>query len=123
VEIRRQILEEAYNSRYSVHPGGTKMYRDVRLNYWWNNMKKEIANYVDKCLTCQRVKVELQHPVGELRPMKIPAWKWDSISTDFIMGLPLSVTRKNTIWVIVDQLTKSVHFLPVRDTWNFKRLA
>jgi len=50
-EIRKQNLEEAHNSGYSVHLGGTKMYRDLRQYYWWNNMKKEITNYVDKCLT------------------------------------------------------------------------
>jgi len=96
-EIRKQNLEEAHNSGYSVHLGGTKMYRDLRQYYWWNNMKKEITNYVDKCLTGQRVKAEHQHRVGELRPLEIPTWKWDPISMDFIMGLPLYVAKKNVI--------------------------
>jgi len=109
-------LEEAHNTRYSVHPGGTKMYRDLRQYFWWNNMKKDVAEYVDKCLTCQKVKAEHQRPVGELRPLEIPTWKWDSISMDFVMGLPLSASKKNAIWVVVDRLTKSAHFLPIKDT-------
>jgi len=122
-EIKRKILEEAHNTRYSVHPGGTKMYRDLRQFFWWDNMKREIAEYVDRCLTCQRVKVKHQRPVGELRPLEIPTWKWDSISMDFIRGLPLSASKKNAIWVIVDRFTKSAHFIPIHDTWGTERLA
>ena len=67
-------------------------------------------------MTCQKVKVEYQRPVRELRPLEISTWKWDSISMDFIMGLPLSALIKNPIWVIVDRLTKSAHFIPIHDT-------
>ena len=63
-------------------------------------MKKKVAEYVDRCLTCQKVKAEHQHPVGELRPLEIPTWKWNSISIDFVMDLPLSASQKNAIWVI-----------------------
>ena len=115
-ELRKQILEEAHNTHYSVHPRGTNMYRDLRQYFWWNNMKKEVAKYVDKCLTCQKVKVEHQRSVGELRRLEIPTWKWDLISMDFVMGLPLSALEKNAIWVIVDRLTKWAHFLPINDT-------
>jgi len=86
-------------------------------------MKKEIADYVDKCLICQKINAEHQRPIGELRPLEIPTWKWCSISMDFIMGLPLSASKKNAIWVIVVRLTKSVHFLSIRDTWGVERLA
>jgi len=99
------------------------MYRDLRQYFWWNNMKKDVAEYVDKCLTCQKVRAEHQRPVGELRPLEIPTWKWDSISMDFVMGLPLSASKKNAIWVIADRLTKSAHFLPSKDTWGVERLA
>ena len=95
--LRKQIFEEAHNTRYLVHPGGTKMYRDLRQYFWWNNMKKDVAKYVNKCLICQKVKAEHQRPVGELRPLEIPTWKWDSISMDFIMGLHLSASKKNAI--------------------------
>ena len=85
-------------------------------------MKKEVAEYVDMCLTCQNVKVEHQHPRREPQPLEIPTWKWDSISMDFIMGLPLPPS-KNAIWVIVDRFTKSTHFLLIRDTWGVEKLA
>ena len=76
-------------------------------------MRKKVAEYVDKCLTCQKVKVKHLRPVGILQPLEIFTWKWDSISMEFIMGLPLSALKKNAIWVIVDRITKSAHFLPV----------
>ena len=79
-------------------------------------MNKEIKEYVDKLLICQKVKVEHQRPVGELIPLEIPIWKWDSISMDFMMGLSLSTSKKKAIWVIVDQLTKSTHLLAIQDT-------
>jgi len=122
-ELRKQILEEAHNAHYSMHLAGTKMYGDLRQYFWWNNMKKEVAEYVDKYLTCQKVKAEYQRPVDELWPLGIPTWKWDSISMDFVMGLPLSTSKKNAIWVIVDWLTKSTHFLPIKDTWGVEKLA
>ena len=86
-------------------------------------MKQEVAEYVDKCLTCQKVKAEHQCPVGELRPLEIPTWKWDLILMDFVMGLPLSASKKNAIWVIVDRLTKSAYFLLIKDTWGVEKLA
>jgi len=122
-ELKEKILAEAHSTRYSVHPGGTKMYRDLKQYFWWDNMKREIAEYVDRCLTCQKVKAEHQRPVGELRPLEILTWKWDSISMDFIMGLPLLASKKNAIWTIVDRLTKSAHFLPIHDIWGIERLA
>ena len=99
------------------------MYRDLEQYFRWDNKKRQIAEYVDRRLTCQRVKAEHQRPVGEPRPLEIPTWKWDSISMDFIMGLPLSASKKNAIWTIVDRLTKSAHFLPIHDTWGTERLA
>jgi len=72
VEIRKQILEEAHNTQYSVHPSRTKMYKHFRQYFWWNNIKREIVKYVDKCLTCQKIETDQQHPVGELRPSEIP---------------------------------------------------
>ena len=64
------------------------MYRDLRQYYWWNNMKKEIAKYVGKCLTYQIVKAEHQYPIGELIPLEISTWKWDSILMDSISVHP-----------------------------------
>ena len=78
---------------------------------------------MDKRLTCQKLKAEHQRPVGELQPLEILTLKWDLISMDFVMGLHLSSLNKNDIWVIVDRLTKSAHFLPIRDTWVVEKLA
>ena len=86
-------------------------------------MKRKIADYIGKCLTCEGVKDKHQRPVSELRPLEISTWKWDSISMDFVLGLPLSATKKNAIWIIVDRLTMFAHFLPIWDIWDVKRLA
>ena len=116
-------MEEAHKSAYTVHPGSTKMYRDLREVYWWNNMKREIADFVSRCLICQQVKVEHQRPAGLLQPLSIPEWKWEHISMDFVTGLPKSVKGHDAIWVIVDRLTKSSHFLPIKTTFSLDRLA
>ena len=105
--LKEKIKAETHNTSYYVHPGGKKMYRDLKQTFWWNNTKRDIAEYVSKCVTCQKVKVEDQRVVGELRPLEIPTWKWDSISMDFVMELPLTTSKKNAIWAIVDRFTKS----------------
>ncbi|KAL1562798.1 hypothetical protein AAHA92_05333 [Salvia divinorum] len=76
-ELKNDILQEAHNSLYSMHQGGYKMYRDLREFYWWHDMKRDITEYVAKCLTCQQVKAEHQVPSGLLQPITIPEWKWD----------------------------------------------
>lgn len=86
-------------------------------------MKKEVAEYVSKCLVCQKVKFEHQRPGGLLQPLEIPMWKWDSISMDFVMGLPRTTTGKNAVWVVVDRLTKVAHFIPMKETWSMEELA
>jgi hypothetical protein len=88
VEIRQQILDEAHLSRYSIHPGSTKMYQDLKQHYWWTKMKIEIARYVAKCDTCRRVKAIHMKAAGPLQSLPIPTWKWEDISMDFIVGLP-----------------------------------
>ncbi|KAK1620721.1 hypothetical protein QYE76_026238 [Lolium multiflorum] len=112
-EIKEVILREAHQTPYSIHPGSTKMYMDLKELFWWNNMKREIAQYVAECHTCQRVKAEHQSPAGKLQPLPIPEWKWEDIGMDFITGLPMTNKKKDMIWVIVDRLTKSAHFLAV----------
>ena len=76
-ELKDEILHESHNSRYTVHPGSTKMYRDLKEYYWWPNMKRDVAEWVSKCLTCQRVKAERQRPSEMLQPLEIPVWKWE----------------------------------------------
>nr|GEV90602.1 reverse transcriptase domain-containing protein [Tanacetum cinerariifolium] len=99
------------------------MYQDVKKLYWWSNMKADIATYVSKCLTCAKVKAEHQRPSGMLVQPVIPVWKWEKITMDFITKLPKSSQGLDTIWVIVDRLTKSTHFLPIRENDPMDKLA
>ncbi|GJW26728.1 putative reverse transcriptase domain-containing protein, partial [Tanacetum coccineum] len=121
--LKSVIMYESHKSKYSIHPGFEKMYQDVKKLYWWPNMKAGIATYVKKCLTCARVKAEHQRPSGLLVQPEIPEWKWDNITMDFITKLPRSSQGFDTIWVIVDRLTKSAHFLPIRENDPLDKLA
>ncbi|GJU92127.1 putative reverse transcriptase domain-containing protein [Tanacetum coccineum] len=122
-DLRTVIMHESHKSKYSVHPGLDKMYQDMKKLYWWPNMKADIATYVSKCLTCAKVKAEHQRPSGLLVQPKIPEWKWDNITMDFVTKLPKSPQGHDTIWVIVDRLTKSAIFTPMRETGSMKKLA
>jgi len=86
-------------------------------------MKKDIADFVARCLKCQRVKTEHQKRGGLLQPLPIPVWKWDHITMDFIVGLPRTPRKHDAIWVVVDRLTKSAHYLVVKTVFNAKQLA
>ncbi|KAL5578646.1 hypothetical protein UlMin_011088 [Ulmus minor] len=97
-ELKEQLLSEAHATPYSVHPGATKMYQDLKGRFWWSGMKKEVAEYVAKCLICQKVKAEHQRPGGELQPLDIPEWKWDQITMDFVVGLPRTAKGHDAIW-------------------------
>ncbi|GKA52674.1 putative reverse transcriptase domain-containing protein [Tanacetum coccineum] len=99
------------------------MYQDMKKLYWWPNTKANIAAYVSKCLTCAKVKAEHQRPSGLLVQSVIPKWKWDNIIMDFITKLPKSSQGFDTVWVIVDRLTKSAHFLPIRENDPLDKLA
>ncbi|GJT47340.1 putative reverse transcriptase domain-containing protein [Tanacetum coccineum] len=99
------------------------MYQDLKKLYWWPNMKAEIATYVSKCLTCAKVKAERQKPSGLLQQPEISEWKWEKITMDFVSGLPRTPSGYDSIWVIVDRLTKSAHFLPMKKTDNIEKLA
>jgi hypothetical protein len=112
--LRKEIMSKAHHSPYTVHPGGTKMYLDVKGTYWWNNMKKDIAKFVEQYSICQQVKAEHQRPAGTLKPLLIPKRKWDEIAMDFILGLPKTPTGEDSIWVVIDRLTKSAHFIPIK---------
>ncbi|GKV42221.1 hypothetical protein SLEP1_g49653 [Rubroshorea leprosula] len=94
--LRREIMRDAHYTSYTIHPGSTKMYRDLRSKFWWRNMKREIARFVSHCLTCQKVKAEHQRLPGKLQPLLIPQWKWENISMDFVIGLPLTVRDRDT---------------------------
>ncbi|KAL4023093.1 hypothetical protein IC575_016841 [Cucumis melo] len=111
--IKTELLSEAHSSPFSMHPGSTKMYQDLKRVYWWRNMKREVAEFVSRCLVCQQVKAPRQKPAGLLQPLSIPEWKWENVSMDFITGLPRTLRGFTVIWVVVDRLTKSTHFVRV----------
>jgi hypothetical protein len=100
--LKKNILDEAHTSRYSIHPGSTKMYHDLRQQFCWTRMKHETTHCVSECDTCRKVKADYKKPGGLLQPLSIPEWKWDAISMDFIVGLPLTARKFDLIWVIVD---------------------
>ena len=99
------------------------MYKDLKKNFWWEGMKREIATYVSQCLTCQQVKAEHQKLLGLLQPLPVPQWKWEHISMDFVVGLPRSQQSHYAIWVIVDRLTKMAHFIAYIMTYLVERLT
>ena len=122
-DMKKAILEESHRSKLSIHPGATKMYQDLKSLFWWPGMKRDVAQFVYACLTCQKSKVEHQKPAGLMQPLEVPEWKWDSISMDFVTGLPNTVKGYDSIWVIVDRLTKSAHFIPINITYPVAKLA
>ncbi|WVZ54712.1 hypothetical protein U9M48_005470 [Paspalum notatum var. saurae] len=121
--IREAIMTEAHCTKYSIHPRSTKMYQDLKKLFWWRRMKRDIAEFVAKCDTCNRIKTEKQRPTGLLKPLEIPMWKWEKITMDFIVGLPRTPKGNDSIWVIVDRLTKSTHFIPVKASFSTPKLA
>ncbi|GKD48402.1 putative nucleotidyltransferase, ribonuclease H [Tanacetum coccineum] len=122
-DLRALIMHESHKSKYSIHPGSDKMYQDLKKLYWWPNMKAEIATYVKKCMTCAKVKAEYQKPSGLLVQPKIPEWKWENITMDFVTKLPKTASGQDMIWVIVDRLTKSAHFLPAKENDSMEKLT
>nr|GEU96415.1 reverse transcriptase domain-containing protein [Tanacetum cinerariifolium] len=122
-DLRTLIMYESHKLKYYVHPGSDKMYQDMKLLYWWPNMKADITTYVSKCLTSLKVKAEHQKPFGLLVQPEITQWKWDKITMDFVTKLPKTQSGNDTIWVVVDRLTKSAHFLPMKETDPINKLA
>jgi hypothetical protein len=121
--LKDEVLREAYEYRFATHLGSTKMYRDLKEYYWWPNMKREIIEFVSNYGICQQVKIEHQKPAGEFQSLSILEWKWEDISMDFVTGLPRGKKGNDAIWVIVDRLTKSGLFLPMKMTDLVDKLA
>jgi hypothetical protein len=119
----KKIFDEAHTSKYSIHQCSTKKYHDLKAQFWWTCMKYETALYVAECDTCRRIKADHMRHAGVLQPLSIPAWKWEDISVDFIVGLPLTSRKYNSIWVIIDRLTKYAHFIPVHTFYMAKKYA
>ncbi|GJW73164.1 putative reverse transcriptase domain-containing protein [Tanacetum coccineum] len=121
--LRDLIMHESHKYKYSIHSGLDNMYQDLKKLYWWPNMKAEIATNVSKCLTSANVKAKHQKPSGLLQQPEIPEWKWEKITMDFVSGLPRTPSGYDSIWVIVDRLYKSAHFLPMKKTDSIEKLA
>jgi hypothetical protein len=121
--LRQLILREAHDSAYSIHPGSTKMYQDIKEKYWWYGLKRDVATHVALCDVCQQVKAEYQRQAGLLQPLKVLEWKWEEIGMDFIVGLPRTRYGYDLIRVIVDRLTKVAHFIPIKTTYSGAQLV
>jgi Integrase zinc binding domain/Chromo (CHRromatin Organisation MOdifier) domain len=121
-ELKQKILDEAHKSKYTLHPGMVKMYQNLKSEVWWPGLKKEVTQYVAKCLTCQRVKIEHRQPPGLLQKIEIPKWKWEDVTMDLVVGLP-KIRHFDAIWVIVDRFTKSAHFIPISASYSPGKLA
>jgi len=122
-ELKKRILDEGHRSSLRIHPGAMKMYQDLKRLFWWPGMKKDIAEFVYACLVCQKLKIEHQKPSSLMQPLFVPEWKWDNISMDFVGSLPKTVKGFDSIWVVVDRLTKSMHFIPIKTGMSVARLA
>nr|GEV70424.1 reverse transcriptase domain-containing protein [Tanacetum cinerariifolium] len=123
IGLRDLIMHESHESKYSIYPGSDKMYKDLKKLYRWPNMKAEIATYVSKGLTYANVKAEHQKPSGLLQQPEILEWRWEKITMDFVLGLPRTPSGYDSIWVIIDRLTKSAHFLPMNKTDKMEKLT
>ena len=112
--LKEEIMREAHKSKFSIYHVATNMYQDLKRYYHWIRMKVDIAECVAKCATCQLVKAKHQVPSGLLQSLPIPEWKWDHITMDFVIGFPTTRKRNNAVWLVVDILTKSAHFLALK---------
>ena len=121
--FREEILKEFHCSHFSVHPCGTKMYRDLSHQYYWRWIKQHVGDFVQRCLTCQQVKAEHQKPAGLLQPLEVAKWKWEHVKMDFVTHLSRTQRRYDVVWVIVDQLTKLTHFLAMRMTFTVEEFC
>ena len=117
-DLHTKIIVESNGSRYSIHAGSTKLNHDLKNIYWWNVMKKDIAEYVAKCPKCQQIMVEHRKRCCLTQIIKFHSWKWEDINMDFMVGLPKTKRTHDSIQVIVDMITKSAHFIPVKSTYR-----
>ncbi|KAG8483077.1 hypothetical protein CXB51_022062 [Gossypium anomalum] len=122
-KLIQRILREAHSGCLSVHPGSVKMYNDLKKMYWWSGMKRDIPEFISKCLVCQQVKAEHEVASGLLQPIMVPELKWDRITMDFMTALPVTSKKKDAVWVVMDKLTKLAHFIPVHTDYSLEKLA
>eukprot|EP00253_Pinus_taeda_P003664 PITA_03664 len=122
-EVKKKVLGEYHKSPYAGHPGYQKLITSIRKECYWLGMKRDITDYLARCIECQQVKTEHQHPAGILQPLPVPEWKWEVIIMDFITGLPKSKKTNDSMMVVVDKLSKSAHFIPVQSTYRVAQIT
>jgi hypothetical protein len=122
-ELKLTILDEVHKKPYSGHPGYQKTITTLRKLFYWLNMKGETIEYLARCQDCQQVKAEHQHPAALLQPLPVPEWKWETISLDFITGFPKTQKKNDFIMVVIDKLSNSAHFIPVKSTFKAINIA
>ena len=116
-KLREELLKESHESTLSTHPGGTKMYRNLKSLYWWPGMKKDIAEFVPRCLTCQKVKLSIRSREVCYNPYQ------SQFENGIILPWILLWVCQDAIWVVVDRLTKSAYFLAIKSVFNAEQLA
>ena len=116
-------MDQAHKSKFLIHSGPTRMYRDLTDSYWWPCINRDVAWSAKRCLTCRKVNTEHQMHHEKMKPLDILMWKWEQITKDFITKLPKTPRRVDTIWVIVDRLTKSVYFVPIQESSSNEKLV
>ena len=121
--LKQMILQEMHNVPYAGHLGYQKIVAVVKSHYFWPSMKREIVEYIARCMECQKVKAEHRHPAGLLQPLPIPEWKWELVTMNFIIGFPRTAKLHDSIMVVVDKLTKSAHFIPLKTTHKVADVA
>src|ERR1051325_9445928 len=122
-QLKEELLREAHSLALAMHPGSTKMFRTLKPFYWWPGMKKDIAEYVSRCLICQQIKPVRQKTAGLLQQLPVPEWKWEHVTMDFLFGVPQTQHGHDGVWAIVDRLTKTTRFLPIKATFSLDRLV
>jgi hypothetical protein len=123
LELHRNTMDEAHCSRYSIHLGTNKMYQDMKKSFWWTRMKREIVKYVSECDTCQRVMFDHLRPVRNLQPWVFLSGNGKTSAWTSLWVCPHTARGYNSIWVIVDCLTKSAHFIPISTIYQVQQYA
>jgi hypothetical protein len=122
-ELRNLVLKEMHDVPYAGHLGYQKTITVVRSQFFWLGMKKDVVDYIDRCMECQKVKDEHRHPARLLQPLPIPKKKWEVITMDFITVLPRTNKQHDSIMVVVEKLTKATHFVPRKTTHTTTNIA
>ena len=122
-DLQTKIIVETHVSKYSIHLGSTNMYHDLKQIYWWDGMKKDIADYVAKCPHCQLVKAEHLKSGGLTQIIEVSTFKWEVVNMDFVVGLLMTRRKYDSIWVIMDRMTKFFYFIPMKSTYRVEDYA